>query len=242
MAPQTLDSHLGTQIAIDICRACHVFWFDARESLRLSPGATLTLFRLIGECAEAGRPTPAPATAPCPRCGVRLKPTHDRQRNTAFQYLKCPADHGRLTSFMDFLREKDFVRPLSPAQIEELRRHVQQVQCSSCGAPIDLARQVACSHCRSPLSMLDLKQAGDLVAQLRAADAGRSGGRAVDPALPMARERARREVDVAFAAFEHDDRWFTDASSIGLVNAGLGAVARWLATGSTPVGKRPGDV
>jgi len=32
----------------------------------------------------------------------------------------------------------------------------------------------------------------------------------------------------AFAAFEQEDRWFTDASSIGLVGAGLRAVARWL--------------
>ncbi|HEX5217232.1 MAG TPA: zinc ribbon domain-containing protein [Vicinamibacterales bacterium] len=242
MTAQSLDSHLGTPIVIDLCRACQVFWFDARESLRLAPGATLALFRLIGECAETGPPRPAPTAASCPRCGVPLQRAHDRQRNTAFQYLKCPAEHGRLTSFMDFLREKDFVRPLSPAQIDELRRHVQQVQCSSCGAPIELSRQSACAHCGSPLSMLDLKQAGDLVAQLRAAEAQRAGERAVDPAMPMHLERARREVDTAFAAFEQDDRWFADASSIGLVNAGLGAIARWLTSGAMPAGKRPGDV
>lgn len=242
MTPQALDSHLGTPVTIDVCRACQVFWFDARESLRLSPGATLKLFRLIGECGASGSPPPAPSAASCPRCPSRLQRTHDRQRNTAFQYLKCPKEHGRLTSFMDFLREKDFVRPLSAAQIEELRRHVQQVHCSSCGAAIDLARQTACAHCGSPLSMLDLKQAGDLVAQLRAADTGPGGGRAVDPALPMNLDRARREVTTAFAAFERDDRWFADVSSIGLVNAGLGAVARWLAGGAAPEAGRRGDV
>jgi len=228
MTPSSFDSHLGTPIVIDLCRACQVFWFDARESLRLAPGATLALFRLIGECAETATPRPAPIAASCPRCGAALERVHDRQRNTAFQYLKCPAEHGRLTSFIDFLREKDFVRPLSAAQIDELRRHVQQVQCSSCGAAIDLSHQSACAHCGSPLSMLDLKQAGDLVAQLRAAESGRAGARAVDPALPMHLERARREVDAAFAAFEQEERWFADASSIGLVGAGLGAVARWL--------------
>ena len=42
--------------------------------------------------------------------------------------------------------------------------------------------------------------------------------------IPLAEE----SVDAAFAAFEQEDRWFTDASSIGLVGAGLRAVARWL--------------
>lgn len=220
-----LQSHLATPVAIDVCRPCQVFWFDARESLRLSPAATLTLFRLIGESASAGPARAAGERVACPRCRQPLARTHDRQRNTAFQYLKCPAEHGRLTSFMDFLREKDFVRPLSPAQIEELKRHVSQVNCSSCGASIDLAQHSSCAHCGSALSMLDLKQAGDLVAQLRAAG---DASRAVDPALPMHLERARRDVQTAFDAFEQDERWFRDASSFGLVGAGLGAVARWL--------------
>ena len=53
MTSQSFDSHLGTPIVIDLCRACQVFWFDSRESLRLAPGATLALFRLIGDCARA---------------------------------------------------------------------------------------------------------------------------------------------------------------------------------------------
>ena len=63
MTAQTLDGHLGTTVSIDLCFPCQVFWFDTKESLRLSPGAVLTLFRAIGERAMDG-PTRAPAGQP----------------------------------------------------------------------------------------------------------------------------------------------------------------------------------
>jgi hypothetical protein len=50
----------------------------------------------------------------------------------------------------------------------------------------------------------------------------------IDPALPIELERARREVETAFAGLQRDDVWFHDASSSGLVAAGLNAVARWM--------------
>ncbi len=53
MAAQTLDGHLGTTVSIDLCLPCQAFWFDSQESLRLSPGAVLRLFRIIGERALA---------------------------------------------------------------------------------------------------------------------------------------------------------------------------------------------
>jgi len=36
-------------VVIDVCLPCQSFWFDAHESVQLSPGGTLALFRLIGE-------------------------------------------------------------------------------------------------------------------------------------------------------------------------------------------------
>ena len=53
----------------------------------------------------------------------------------------------------DFLREKNFVRPLSADQLTALRQNVQSVNCSNCGAPIDLAKTSACGHCGSPLEV-----------------------------------------------------------------------------------------
>jgi hypothetical protein len=224
MTPQALDGHLGTQVTIDLCAACQAFWFDGRESLQLTPGATLTLFRLIGEQA-ARRSGSILDGVCCPHCGAQLLLTHDRQRNTAFQYRRCSQGHGRLQAFYDFLRQKDFIRPLSAAQLEELRRNIQIVNCSNCGAPIDLTAASACAHCGSPVSMLDMKQAGELITRLQ--DAQRPD-RPIDPTLPLRLERAKREVEAAFASFPNESAWFGDVARSGLVGAGLVALARWL--------------
>ena len=224
MTAQTLEGHLGTTVAIDLCLPCQVFWFDTQESLRLSPGAVLTLFRIIGERA-LGAPAPPAGRPACPRYRLHLVPTHDRQRNTPFQYWRCPRDHGRLISFVEFLREKDFIRPLTAQQVADLRKSVSTISCSNCGAAIDLAAGSVCAHCGSPLSMLDLKQADALIAALRGAD---RPDRPIDPALPLRLERARREVEASFASFGRGEHWLGDVARGGLVGAGLSALGRWL--------------
>lgn len=125
----------------------------------------------------------------------------------------------------DFLKEKDFIRPLTPAQIAELRESLQVVNCSNCGAPIDLAKASDCGHCGSPLSMLDMQQAETLVAQLREAD---RADKAVDPALPLALARARREAGEACKGLPPDPLWIESGSALGLVGAGLAGLAHWL--------------
>jgi hypothetical protein len=211
-------------ITIDACQPCQAFWFDGRESLHLAPASTLRLFRLIGEQVEAAHQQ-MPARTTCPRCGTALAPIQDMQRNTRFQYRRCPKQHGRFITFFDFLREKNFVKPLSAAQIADLRTHVATVNCSNCGGPIDLATTSACIHCGSPLSMLDMQQAEAVVAQLREADRSHAP---IDPALALNRERARREVERSFAQFERNESWVSDVPAAGTVGAGLRALARWL--------------
>ena len=234
MTSLTLEGHHGRVVAIDLCHPCQAFWFDGYESLQLSPASVLTLFRIIGQA--TGQPEgKSTAVAPvrlsdisaCPTCGLRLMPTKDQQRQTKFEYRRCPQRHGRLISFFNFLREKDFIRPLSTAQIEELRRNVRTVNCSNCGAPVDLTTGAACAHCGSPLSMLDMRQAETLVATLRGDQ--RPATKTADiSALPMDLERARREVAAAFASFEREPGWFDNVSSAGLVGAALGSLSRWL--------------
>jgi uncharacterized protein YbaR (Trm112 family) len=227
MEEATFDAHLGRRTFIDICHVCHSFWFDAHESLTLTPGSTLKLFRIIGE--KISRPERSNGDlAKCPRCKSRLRRTHDIQRNTKFEYLSCPHSHGRLTTFFDFLREKDFIRPLTPQQIEDLRRNVGSVNCANCGAPIDLTSGAACSHCGTPLSMLDMKQAEKLVEQLQKAEDRAHAP--VDPSLPLALERVRRQTEHAFRGFSDDDHlWLrlVEPSGVDLVAAGLKLVARW---------------
>lgn len=224
----TLPGHLGTTVTIDVCRDCQAIWFDGRESLQLTPGATLQLFRLIGEKA-GGTHRPMAAMMRCPRCRLRLRPVEDMQRTTRFRYHRCPQGHGRLIGYFDFLREKNFIKPLSAAQIAALRAHVQAVNCSNCGAPVDLAGGSACGHCGSPLSMLDMQHAASLLDQLQAAEAAPTR---VDPALPLELLRARRESARAFDEIEHSADWYGDVASSGLVGAGLRAFARWLGRGA----------
>jgi hypothetical protein len=227
MEEQKLDGHHGRAIVIDICHPCQSIWFDTHESPSLTPGATLSLFRVIGE--QISRPVGSRADLEkCPHCRARLKRTEDMQRATRFQYLRCPHGHGRLTTFFDFLREKNFIRPLTPEQIAELRRNIQIVNCSNCGAPIDLVRGAACGHCGSPVSMLDMRQAESLIAHLRHAEARAT--QPIAPALPLEMARARRDAERAFAAVANDETWWLEAARSGLVAAGLNAVARWLKT------------
>ena len=224
MTSHTVQGQLGRPVTIDLCEPCQAMWFDPRESLQLTPGATLMLFRVIGEHVAKPRAIEA-ETAKCPRCKARLRRTPDRQRSTRFEYFRCPHDHGRLTTFFDFLKEKDFIRPLTPLQIAELRQNIQVVNCSNCGAPIDLAQTSDCAHCGSPLSMLDMQQAETLVARLREAD---RADKPIDPALPLALARARRETEEAFKGLPRDTVWLDEGRSFGLVGAGLSALARLL--------------
>ena len=99
--------------------------------------------------------------------------THDVQRSTRISYYRCSMAHGRLTTFFQFLREKQFVRELKAAEIDQLRATVKQVRCSSCGAPVDLARNAACGYCRAPVSILDADAVRKTLSELDAQERGR---------------------------------------------------------------------
>jgi hypothetical protein len=217
MTPLPLEGRLGTKVDIDLCAGCRGFWFDQFESLRLSPGATLKLFTLMAEPGTAGPPLPQKMN--CPRCSARLTLTHDLQNTTRFQYWQCAQDHGHFITFLEFLREKDFIRPLSLQQIAELRQNVQTVNCSNCGGPIDLAKESTCPHCGSALSMLDMKQMAQMVAHLKDAEQPR----AVDPTLPLSLERVKLDADSHFVTITSGG-----GSSQSLVEAGVRLVAQWL--------------
>ena len=218
----TLDGHQGRPVKIDLCQACHAFWFDKFESLKLAPRSTLLLMKMIGEATSPG-PRQFAARLQCPHCSTVLRKTQDMQRGTRFSYFRCTNEHGRFIRFFEFLREKNFIRPLSQEQINELRQHLQMVHCSSCGAPIDLSAQSSCAHCNSPISMLDMKQPQELLAQLRQA----AEPKPIDPTLPLELARARREMEVLFGGVEGDSGWVKDSSS-DLVHACLTSVARWM--------------
>jgi hypothetical protein len=53
------------------------------------------------------------------------------------------------------MREKDYVRPLTPEEIAHVRAQIGTVRCSGCGAPVDLGRDAACRYCGARIEALD---------------------------------------------------------------------------------------
>jgi hypothetical protein len=224
MTRLALEGRLGTTIEIDMCAGCRAIWFDRFEDFRLTPGATLKIFGVISE-PPGGPIAPFPTAPHCPRCNAPLLLTHDIQRNTRFQYLRCDGGHGRLMTFVDFLREKDFVRPLTPPQLEELRQNVQTINCSNCGASINLVKDSVCGHCGSAVSMLDLQQMTRTVGQLQAAASGRQPS---DGAPAPAAPRDQSDIEALVRAFKAAGR---RNSPPGLIETGLGLLRRLLKQG-----------
>lgn len=154
MAPQSADAHGALQpIEINACVPCSLFWFDKWESVRLTPKSVLGLFQFVG---EAGSPRRSIAgNFDCPRCTVPLALTHDLQRTTRFTYWRCRNDEGQLITFNQFLRQKNFIRTPTPAELVKLRATVRQITCSQCGAPVELSTESACTHCGAPIALID---------------------------------------------------------------------------------------
>jgi len=204
MNAMTLEAHLSAPVEINMCRVCQAFWFDKYEDMKLSAGSTLKLMKLIGENSSTTKTSYA-NVLPCPRCRSQLVFTHDLQRNTKFSYWRCVKEHGRFMGFLDFLREKSFIRVLSAQEVNQLREKIQTVNCTNCGAAIDLATDSVCAHCGSAISILDVKQPQEWLNALKQAPEPLN----FDPSL-----------------FKTDTA--SDDSSDNLIHTGLMAFARWL--------------
>jgi len=181
------------EVVLDICFECQAIWFDHFESSQLTPGATIELFRAINERADTPA-HPVAETAACPLCRRRLLLTHDIHRSNRFVYHRCPERHGRFTSFFQFLREKEFVRSLSPAEVRQLRATCTQVRCSSCGAPVNIERDAACGYCHAPLAILDadaVQRTLDALSQKERAKPVPDPAAAIDAILAGQRTRRR---------------------------------------------------
>jgi transcription elongation factor Elf1 len=224
MQPQRLPrTPLGDE-TVDYCVSCQAIWFDAFESTQLTPGATLTLFDIIRKATPAaGRALPS--RLPCPRCTEPLAVTHDLQRTTRFTYYRCAYGHGRFTPFVQFLREKDFIRPLSPAELARLKETIRVVQCSSCGAPVDLEIDTACPYCRAPIAILDPDAVTATVHALETAETRRT---TVDvDALVDSMLDAHRNASAG--QWQTHDGELGGSVGVDLVQLGLTAVAALLA-------------
>jgi hypothetical protein len=154
MVAQRFARKITGEITLDLCFACQGIWFDAYESLQLAPASVIDLFKLIHEHRDHHR-LPLASPLCCPRCDERLIPSQDRVKSGLFNYLRCVQQHGRFTTFAQFMIEKGFVRQLTGAEINQLKAHIGVVRCTGCGAPVDIRKDSACTHCRAPIAILD---------------------------------------------------------------------------------------
>jgi hypothetical protein len=216
---QEFDGHYGRIVKLDLCIACNGIWFDKQESLQLTPGSILRLFKLIHQKNPQERKRLGDLS--CPHCTRPLGEINDWQGNTHFQYFGCPEKHGRFITFYQFLREKNFVRALNPKEIKDLAETINMINCSNCGAPLDLQRHSQCEYCNTPISILDPSQVQKALQSLTVAEAHRP--------VPMKQE----EVDHLLRRF-NDRRpepvypTSSDNLGLGLVEAGLLAVGEIL--------------
>jgi Zn-finger nucleic acid-binding protein len=209
-------------VEIDACFACHGFWFDHLESMKLAPPAIALLFKAMHRHENAPR-QPLSERLHCPQCRVALVQGFDVVRSGRYITHRCPQQHGRFSTFASFMIEKGFVRQLTRPEIADIAAKVGVIHCSSCGAPVDLRREDACSHCRSALSLLDPQAVEKAVQRL-----GTVASRApMPPTVAMAREQSRltrerpllseRSLGVAGAVM-----------SLDLMSVGLRLVSRLL--------------
>ena len=205
----------GTE-TIDLCSDCQALWFDAFESAQLTPGATLDLFRVIHTTTPQTRRA-IPAELPCPRCETLLAFTHDLQHATRFAYYRCRYGHGRFTPFFQFLREKNFVRPLDPAELARLKESVRTIRCASCGAPIDIERSTVCGYCHAPIMVLDPEAVDKALHELTTAEQQRI--------TPNADVRGDSIVALARLESEMERERQRDGARLGIDLVGLGLSA-----------------
>ncbi|PKO94394.1 MAG: hypothetical protein CVU16_03130 [Betaproteobacteria bacterium HGW-Betaproteobacteria-10] len=174
MVQKTFERKTHGEVELDLCFACHSIWFDDFESVQITPGGIITLFKLIHEHRDDQR-LPLRDVLNCPRCKDKLLHGLDLAKaGGRFNYHRCLQKHGRFTTFAQFMIEKGFIRQLTAAEISELSARIGVVHCTGCGAPIDIRRDHACSHCRSPIAILDPEAVEQALARYQQAEVKRT--------------------------------------------------------------------
>jgi hypothetical protein len=154
MQAQDFERVINGTVRVELCFPCAGIWFDHMASVELAPAAVIELFKEIQSHRDDAR-QPAANRLTCPRCDDVLVSTSDLSKAGRFSYFRCTRGDGRFTPFFQFLREKQFVRSLTPAELQRVRSQVRQICCSQCGAPIDLEHSNECRYCHAPVSFLD---------------------------------------------------------------------------------------
>lgn len=174
MHKRRFERNVHGEVILDLCFHCHGIWFDEFESVQITPGGVVELFRLIHEHRDEQR-LPLRDVLHCPRCDERLLHGLDVSKHGGrFNYHRCLQKHGRFTTFAQLMIEKGFVRQLTATEIDDLASKVGTIRCTGCGAPVDIRHDHACRHCRAPISILDPQAVDKALDRLHQAEEVRS--------------------------------------------------------------------
>ena len=225
-----LEGTYGGPMSIDVCTACRGFWFDAGEQFRLTPAATLVLLRRVQASRNTAR-NQASTRPACPRCKLRLALTYDLVHDDKYRYFRCPDRHGIFMPFFEFLRSQNLVRGLTPQEIDALKQKVVSINCSSCGAPIDLQTETRCASCGRGLAIVDPAYLADALRQLDADARATAPAVGAPPPIPpdeiiadwRAEQEAHRRLEAGL-----DDENAEVRKPIDLLDVGVTLLSRLL--------------
>nr|WP_255357550.1 zf-TFIIB domain-containing protein [Duganella sp. Root198D2] len=154
-----LSGHYQRRVEIDTCPHCCLVWFDGTESLRLAGAGISEFVREIHGAMQAdGDHAHAVSLArvqSCPVCGSALKPVSNMTRFGRTSHLDCPLGHGYYQTYILYLAEKGFVRPLAWADIRSLADAGKELFCADCGFPLPARPADACPACHSAVGVID---------------------------------------------------------------------------------------
>lgn len=149
-----LEGHYAKAVQVDLCAACHLVWFDAFESVRLSGLGWVQLLRamLLQPVSQAVLP---PKMA-CVRCHSPLVGVHNQTRFGHSAAMECRQGHGQLQTFTLLLAERGLLRAVLPVDRSSLAAEGRELQCLQCGAADHAPQAKECVYCESPLLMVDV--------------------------------------------------------------------------------------
>ncbi|MDO5654016.1 MAG: zf-TFIIB domain-containing protein [Brachymonas sp.] len=226
-----LTSRENAPVTLEVCFACQGIWFDRGENLALSPASVLELFEQL-HARRNEQHLPQGSRLTCLHCKRTLVKGYDQVRTTRYMLHRCPQGHGHFIGFSAFMAEKGFMRQLSATEVQQLAAHIRTVNCTGCGAPVDIRNETACPHCQSAFSVLDADAVDKaLHDHLHAQKKLDAPPKPEDFAVAMAdihmqRERAKRIEQMEKGQITSSA--YSDNTVDDLLEAGLELLGKWL--------------
>jgi hypothetical protein len=153
MQSLAVEGHYTAKVELDVCTHCHLVWFDALESVRLSGMGWVQLIRQM--IASPALNAPLVPRMACVRCQSPLKAVRNLTRFGRSAALECPQGHGHYQGYSLLLAERGLVRPIYPHDRQALREQGRKLGCLNCGASLG-DDETLCSYCGSPVVMVDM--------------------------------------------------------------------------------------